>query len=69
MTQRQPETLNARIDAYFAALGQGVNAHSLARARLGRIIALDRMPDRDLRRLGLKREDILAHVFRDILAA
>ncbi len=61
--------LQTRIDAYFAGLGQGVNANSLKRARLAQIIQMEQKSDLDLALMGLRREDILPFVFRDLLAA
>ena len=59
-------SLRARIDSYFTQLGLGVNAAGLARARLREIIVLESQSDDRLAELGLTREQILPHVFRDL---
>ena len=62
-----PPGLWHRIDTYFASIGLGFNAAGLRRTRLRQVIALEAKSDRDLARMGLRREDIPAHVFRDVL--
>lgn len=62
-------SLSLKIDQYFATLGFGVNPGGLRRARLRQIIALETASDAQLAAMGLRREDILPHVFRDLLAA
>lgn len=60
-------SLAHKIDRFFVDLGLGVNPAGLRRARLKQIIQLEAQSDQDLERIGLKRDDILPHVFRDIL--
>ncbi len=60
-------SLGLKIDNFFAERGFGINPAGLRRARLKQIIQLEAQSDNDLARLGLKRDDILPHVFRDIL--
>lgn len=60
--------LQQRIDLFFASLGQGVNAARLRDARMPALRALDAKSDEELLRLGLKRDRIPAHVFRDLFA-
>ncbi|MFD1344121.1 hypothetical protein [Litorisediminicola beolgyonensis] len=62
-------TLNQRIDLFFTERGQGLNPTMLKRRRLLDICRLDAMSDADLRRVGLRRDEILAHVFRDLLVS
>ncbi len=59
----------AKIDRFFAEIGLGVNPAGLRRQRLGQVIALEEKSDRDLARMGLRREDIVPHVFRDLFCA
>jgi phosphotransferase system HPr-like phosphotransfer protein len=61
-----PSGLHARVAAVFAGLGQGVNAAGLKRARLRAIVRLEARSDAELARIGLTREGIAAHVFRDL---
>ncbi len=62
-----PNPISAKLDAYFVAMGMGMNFGGLRRARLAQIIELELKSDRDLRRMGLRREEIAQHVFRDLL--
>lgn len=66
ITHFSPE-IRQRIDAAFARLGQGVNAYVEARSRRDRIEALEAKSDADLARMGLTRDQIVAHVFRDVI--
>ncbi len=59
--------LGSRIDRYFAGIGLGVNPYGLRRARMARIIDLEMKSDAQLARMGLSRDDILPHVFGDLL--
>lgn len=58
--------LDARLDAYFAALGQGVNAHTLRQERRDLLLWLNARSDAELARMGLSRAQIPAHVFGDL---
>ncbi|MBE9638421.1 hypothetical protein [Salipiger mangrovisoli] len=60
-------SLRARIDAYFAGVGQGLNAYALRRERMYEILVLESQSDERLAEMGLTREQILPHVFRDLL--
>lgn len=59
--------MGPQLDAFFTAIGQGFNSHTLRRQRMGRIQRLNALGDADLARLGLTRAQIPAHVFRDLL--
>jgi hypothetical protein len=58
--------MQARLDLFFAELGQGVNARRAIEERRTALVVLDGLSDADLRRLGLTRERIPAFVFRDL---
>ncbi|WP_299923849.1 hypothetical protein [uncultured Pelagimonas sp.] len=60
-------SLGRKIDQFFTERGFGLNPAGLRRARLRQIIQLEAQSDHDLAQIGLKRDDILPHVFRDIL--
>ncbi|WP_172291857.1 hypothetical protein [Pseudoruegeria sp. HB172150] len=60
------KSVKAMLDTFFAGLGQGFNAYLTARSRMGEIEALNAKSDAQLAAMGLKREDIPRHVFRDI---
>ena len=58
--------LQSRLDDYFAALGQGVNAQMTRQARLTKLAHLDAMTDAQLAELGITREAIPTYVFSDM---
>lgn len=58
--------LMARIDAFFATLGQGMNAYMHRKSRMDEINALNAKSDADLAALGITRDGIPAYVFRDM---
>ncbi|WP_425072687.1 DUF1127 domain-containing protein [Sagittula sp. S175] len=62
-------SLNRRIDTFFVERGLGFNPSSLRRSRLREIIELEVRTDHELADIGLTRDQILPHVFRDLLAA
>ncbi|ASP22797.1 hypothetical protein ANTHELSMS3_04193 [Antarctobacter heliothermus] len=62
-------SLNTRIDVYLSEVGFGLNPAQLRRARLRQIITLECASDAELASLGIRRDDILPFVFRDLLAA
>lgn len=64
ITHFTPET-RSRIDAFFKRFGQGMNAYLESRARGAQIEALEAKSDDELARMGLTRDRIVAHVFRD----
>ncbi|QDC08852.1 DUF1127 domain-containing protein [Oceanicola sp. D3] len=59
--------LRARLDRFFASVGMGFNAYMESRSRMHQITRLNALSDRELNAMGLKREDIPRHVFRDLL--
>lgn len=58
--------LRDRIDAFLAAMGQGFNAYLERRSRKDEIARLEAMSDAELARLGIARDRIVHHVFRDL---
>jgi uncharacterized protein YjiS (DUF1127 family) len=60
--------LSQQLDQYFVTLGQGFNAYTLGRAHRRKIDYLDRLSDSDLAHLGIRRDEIVRHVFRDRFA-
>lgn len=61
-------SVQQKIDRYFTDIGLGLNPYALRRGRLREIIALESATDAQLAAMGLRREDILGFVFRDLLA-
>ncbi|MCA0962096.1 hypothetical protein [Salipiger bermudensis] len=62
-------SLKHKIDLYFANLGLGLNPYGLRKARMREIVHLEMKSDDQLARMGLRRDEILPHVFRDLLSA
>ena len=58
--------LRDRIDAFLASMGQGFNAYLERRSRKDEIARLEEMSDAELARLGIARDRIVHHVFRDL---
>ena len=54
------------LDAFFAGLGQGFNAYPVRRSRIGEINRLNAMSDAELAAIGVARDRIPHHVFRDL---
>lgn len=63
-----PAGMSERLDLFFAGLGQGFNAYTLRRSRMREIQNLNACSDAQLARMGLTRDEIPHHVFRDLLA-
>lgn len=59
--------LQARIDRFLAGIGQGFNTYVEHKSRLPQIRKLDAMTDAELAAMQIKREDIPAYVFRDVM--
>ncbi|WP_297772479.1 DUF1127 domain-containing protein [uncultured Roseovarius sp.] len=55
------------LDLYLAERAAGMNGYILARQRLASVAHLQSLSDYDLSRMGLRRADIPAFVFEDIL--
>ena len=58
--------LGQRLDWFFADRGLGSMPYALRRVRLRQVLHLEAQSDHDLARMGLCRDQILAHVFRDL---
>ncbi|GAB1379858.1 hypothetical protein [Pararhodobacter sp.] len=59
--------MRAQIDRFFASLGQGFNAYLEARTRRDQIERLQMLSDAQLAEMGISRDRIVHHVFRDRL--
>ncbi|RCW85895.1 hypothetical protein [Paracoccus lutimaris] len=60
-------SLRDRMDAFFARLGQGLNAYIETSSRQAEIAAMDAKSDEELAKLGITRDRIVHYVFRDLL--
>lgn len=56
------------ISDFVTGLANGFAAHSQRRARTDQMRAISRLSDDDLAQIGLPREHIPFHVFRDLFA-
>lgn len=65
-TVRGTRPLADRLDSFFAGLGQGFNAYLERRSRSEEIRRLDAMSDAELAAMGISRDRIAHHVFRDL---
>ncbi|SEL08304.1 hypothetical protein SAMN05443999_103255 [Roseovarius azorensis] len=54
---------------FVAAIVRGMEAQARVTARRNRIEALEAKTDAELTRMGIRREDIPYHVFRDLFYA
>ncbi|MDF1854803.1 hypothetical protein [Pseudooceanicola sp.] len=59
--------IRARLDNFFAGIGQGFNTYVESRSRVHQIHRLNELSDAELKKLGLTRDGIAAYVFRDLL--
>lgn len=55
------------ITGFFAALGRAITVSASADARLRKVEALNAKTDEELAAMNLRREDIAAFVFRDLM--
>lgn len=65
-TARSAGAFSDRLDSFFTSLGQGFNAYIERRSRSEEIRRLEAMTDAELAAIGISRDRILHHVFRDI---
>lgn len=57
--------LRAGLSRLFTALGAAIDAYGEARSRRDQIEALERLSDAQLTAMGIRRDMIVHHVFRD----
>lgn len=56
----------ASLKSFFSAIGNGLVAAAENSSRMKRIQALQSMTDAQLAAIGIKRDDIVRHVFSDL---
>ncbi len=59
--------LGGALSRFFASVREGFDTYATARSRIAEIERLNAESDAVLAEMGLKREDIPRHVFRDLL--
>ncbi|MEL7091042.1 MAG: hypothetical protein AAFN94_04835 [Pseudomonadota bacterium] len=67
ITQTLPISIWASIKSFFHAIGAGMMESAAYEARIRRIDALSAKSDAELAKMGLRRQDITAYVFRDLM--
>jgi|GEM_PF-620337 len=55
------------LDVFLAERAAGMNGYMLSQRRVESVMRLQAMSDRDLAAMGLRRRDIPAFVFEDVL--
>jgi hypothetical protein len=58
--------IREKVDAFFASIGQGMNAYMERRSRMDQITRLEAKSDDELAKMGIQRDRIVQHVFRDL---
>lgn len=58
--------IREKVDAFFATIGHGMNAYMERRSRMSQILALEAKTDAELAAMGIRRDRIVHHVFRDL---
>lgn len=59
-------SLLASVGGFFRTLGRAIEVNSTAQKRLDTVRRLQRKTDVELAAIGVKREDIVHHVFKDL---
>lgn len=67
-TRFLPAGWRRELDTFLAERAAGMNAYMLSRRRIDSVMRLNALSDRDLAAMGLRRADIPAFVFEDLLA-
>ncbi|MFZ3581471.1 hypothetical protein ACOI1H_04765 [Loktanella sp. DJP18] len=67
LTTSRNAAIREKVDAFFASIGQGMNAYMERRSRMGQIQALEAKSDAELAQMGIRRDRIVNHVFRDVV--
>lgn len=66
INQTQPSSFFSAIGNFFMSLYNSVDLAASANARIAMMEKLNGKSDAELEKMGLRREDIARHVFRDI---
>jgi len=70
LTQSHPGILSSiwnGVTDFFAAVSRAITVSAAMDARMQRIEALNAKTDQELAEMGLRRADITAYVFRDLM--
>ena len=66
LTAPRTTPIRDKVDAFFATVGHGMNAYMERRSRMSQIQALEAKSDAELAKMGIQRDRIVHHVFRDL---
>jgi hypothetical protein len=66
LSQAQPNTFFARIGDLFMSVFTSIDLAASANAKIREMEYLNARSDAQLEKMGLRREDIARHVFREI---
>lgn len=66
ISQVQPNAFLQRVGDFFMSLFNSIDLAASANARIAQMEKLNAKSDAELEAMGLRREDIARHVFRDI---
>lgn len=66
LTASRNAAIRDKVDAFFATIGQGMNAYIERRSRMDQIQTLEAKTDAELAKMGIQRDRIVNHVFRDL---
>lgn len=66
ITDFTPE-MRRRLDGFLTRIGDSMAAYMDSRSRRDQIEALEAKTDQELAQMGLTRDRIIAHVFRDVI--
>lgn len=66
ITLISPE-IRAHMDGFAGRIGRSMDRYFEVRSRRDQVEALEAKSDEELSRMGLTRDRIVAHVFRDVL--
>lgn len=60
-------SIRGRFEALLARIGQSMNTYIETRSRAAQIEALESKSDAELAQMGITRDRIVQHVFRDMI--
>lgn len=67
VSQNQPVSIWESIKGFFSSIGHALTMSAAAEVRMRRIEALNAKSDAELAAMNLRRSDIPAYVFRDLM--
>ncbi len=65
-TTPQTSAFRSKLDSFFSVVGKSINAYVVRRSRSEQIALLESKSDAELAQMGIRRDRIVHHVFRDL---